>query len=467
MSTQTQTPPRKRPLPTRSLDLAAAHARTLLRSCGLSLEIKDRHAPPSPALEWARSGAMELTGRSNTAPRFAAGPLASAAHGAGMVLRALAPESALADLDAPALFGERAALAGLQRNGDGSVGGSARLVATRTNRLVVNLPRDEDWELMPAWLAAKSSRFAATRDWKELAWLIAEHDAETLVERGRMMGLAVALAPKVIPQPAALFSLRHGSETSPPPARRPLRLLDLSSLWAGPLATSLLAMAGVEVLKIESPTRPDGARNGPEKFFRLLNGNKQGCTLDLRQPSERAVFERLLGQADIVVESARSRGLEQLGFDAVSWVKGRKGRLWASITGYGRARQWIAFGDDAAVAAGLAWAPDAGEAGPAFCGDAIADPLTGLTLAALLLALSRSGRGGLLDLSLTDCTAHAARLSREDLTLPLDAGALGWRVLDGGIASPVEKPRARNLEGKAPALADPSDALLRHWTRAC
>ncbi len=467
MSFETQNSPRKSLAPARRPDLAAQHARALLRACDHPQKITDRERPASAALEWARSGAMELTGPADGAPRFAAGALASAACGAGMVLSALAPRSALARLDAPALLAERAAIADLHRQGEVSAGGSARLFATRTDFVAVNLPRDEDWRLTPAWLEATNSSLSGTRDWKTLAQLIAVKDATTLVERGRLMGLAIAPARKTVPHDRPLFTLRHASEKSPSPTPRPIRLLDLTSLWAGPLATSLLAMAGIEVLKIESPARPDGARRGPDAFFQLLNGNKRGCALDLHQSADRAVFERLLEGADIVVESARARALGQLGFDAASWVTGRRGRLWASITGYGRSREWIAFGDDAAVAAGLAWPPEPGESRPFFCGDAIADPLAGLTLAALLLAHSQCGRGGLLDLSLTDCAAHAASLPHEGLELPLEPAPHGWCVVEAGQTSAIEKPRARISEGRAPPLAAPDETLLANWTVPC
>lgn len=458
------------PSPLRQPDVAAEYARSLLRACEHPQEIADREQPESPPVEWARSGAMELTGAPDGAPQFAPGALASAARGAGMLLRALAPQSALAGLDAPALLAERAAIAALHRRGPMSAGGSARLIATRTNPLVINLPRDEDWQLLPAWLTANDTRFSATHDWQTLEHLVSRRTAEELVERGRLMGLAVAPARKTIPRDRPLFTIQHTSEMAPPPHPRPIRLLDLSSLWAGPLATSLLAMTGIEVLKIESPARPDGARRGPEAFFHLLNGNKQGCALDLHQPRDRAVFERLLESADIVVESARPRALGQLGFDATGWVTNRRGRLWASITGYGRSREWIAFGDDAAVAAGLAWPPDAENTKPVFCGDAIADPLAGLTLAALLLAHSQRGRGGLLDLSLTDCAAHAASLPNDGLQLPVETGAHGWYVIENGQETPIEKPRARyieDIEGESPPLTAPNETALADWTAPC
>ncbi len=448
-------------------DLAANHARALLRMLDLKLEISDRDRAASAALEWARSGAMELTGPAEEAPRFAPGALASAARGAGMVLGALAPGTGLAGLDAPALLAERAAVAGLRRQGNISAGGSARLFPTEAGWLALNLPRDEDWQLMPAWLATEESTFASERDWETLERVIALHDAATLVERGRLMGLAVAPLPETVPPDRPLFTIQHGSKTSLRRLERPIRLLDLSSLWAGPLATSLLAMAGIEVLKIESLTRPDGARRGPQAFFDLLNSNKRGCALDLHQPGDRSIFERLLEHADIVVESARPRALAQLGFDAAGWVKGLRGRIWASITGYGRSREWIAFGDDAAIASGLAWSPEPIESRPCFCADAIADPISGLHVAAIILAHLRKGRGGLLDLSLTDIVAHAASLPNDGLVLPVEAGQFGWHVVEGGRSTLVERPRARLINARAPALSAPNETLLAEWAPAC
>jgi hypothetical protein len=448
-------------------DLAATHARALLRACDLSIEIPDRDHPLSEAVEWARSGAMDLTGPADGPPRFAAGALASAARGAGLALRGLAPKTGLAWLDAPALLAERAAIDGLHRRGDISAGGSAHIFATQAGPLALNLPRDDDWQLTPAWLSANESTFASARDWKSLERLVADRDGVMLLERGRMMGMAIAPVRTTVPRDRPLFTIQHASEGSPNPFGRRVRLLDLSSLWAGPLATSLLATAGVEVLKIESPTRPDGARRGSEAFFHLMNGNKQGCALDLHEPRDRTFFERLLDHADIVVESARPRALAQLGFDASGWVTASPGRIWASITGYGRSREWIAFGDDAAIAAGLAWSPQSEESEPCFCADAIADPIAGLHVAAVVLAHLRTGRGGLFDLSLTDIVAHAASLPHDGLVLPLEKRQCEWLVVEDEHSTLIEHPRARTHPRRAPVLAPPDERMLAEWGTAC
>lgn len=473
------------------LDPAAEHAREMLRALDLDLDLDSnlgrdcnrpllaRGRPGSAAIEWACSGAMMLTGSPDAPPEFANGALASAARGAGLALETLAPGSGLAAIDAPALLGERAAIDGLARRGNISVGGSARLLATSRGGLVLNLPREEDWQLIPAWVETARRELASSRDWNLLARLVADRDRVELVDRGRIMGLAIAPVappsmssplpgPTTTPNNHPLLDLRQATEAKAPGSRlREKRLLDLSSLWAGPLATSLLAMAGIEVLKIESPTRPDGARHGSRGFFDLMNGNKQGCALDLREPADRSIFEQLLESADIVVESARPRALQQLGFDASSWVSDRPGRIWASITGYGRAREWIAFGDDAAVAAGLAWAPGVSASSPRFCGDAIADPLAGLHAAVAILALLEKGRGGLLDLSLVDIAAYAAAIENDGLVLPIEVESKRWCVIEDAERIPIEKPRARTNDWIAPKLEAPDAALISEWTRPC
>jgi crotonobetainyl-CoA:carnitine CoA-transferase CaiB-like acyl-CoA transferase len=238
------------------------------------------------------------------------------------------------------------------------------------------------------------------------------------------------------------------------------RVVDLSSLWAGPLCASLLQSAGAQVIKLESLRRPDGSRFGPAAFFDLMHAGKASVALDLASDDGRAALRRLIERADVVIESSRPRALRQLGIDAGEWVEARAGRVWVSITGYGRtppADGWVAFGDDAAVAAGIALAAP-GEP-PRFCADAIADPLAGLFAAAGALAAWHSGESRLLDVSL--CSAAAAALGALQ---PHGARLLGdpegWSVEVAGERARVLPPRARRARGRArPLGADTREAL--------
>jgi crotonobetainyl-CoA:carnitine CoA-transferase CaiB-like acyl-CoA transferase len=246
-------------------------------------------------------------------------------------------------------------------------------------------------------------------------------------------------------------------------------VVDLSALWAGPLATHLLALAGARVIKVESGRRPDGARRGNAAFFDLLNGGKESVALDLTGAGGRAALRRLLGRADIVVESARPRALAQLGIDAATLVAERPGLTWVGITGYGRsgrAAGWIGFGDDAAVAAGLATATGANDGGdtPLFCADAIADPLTGLHAAVAALGAWRSGGGLLLSLALRDVAAHAIAFGPPATPPTVRAvraavGGAEWEVIAGGEHQAVIAPRARAPRPARPLGAD-TDRVL-------
>lgn len=274
------------------------------------------------------------------------------------------------------------------------------MLRARDGMLALNLPRENDWELLPAWLEADCA------DWDAIAACTASRSRDDLVARGRLLGLAVA--PEAPPVPRAWHTLCRDGMQRAAPARAPL-VIDLSALWAGPLASHLLLCAGARVVKVESHTRPDGARNGVPAFFNLLNAGKEECILDLN--TERAELVAMIDEADIVVEASRPRALKQLGLDPEALVRRRPGLVWVSITGYGRAEpeaDWIAFGDDAAVAAGLSHIMREAHGTSIFCADAVADPLTGLHAALAALALYLQGRGGLISLALRDVAAYCA-----------------------------------------------------------
>ena len=244
--------------------------------------------------------------------------------------------------------------------------------------------------------------------------------------------------------------------------RRPPRVLDFSALWAGPLCAELLADAGAHVIKVESVRRLDGARAGSADFFALLNARKRSAVLDFADAHDAELLHALLASADVVIESARPRALAQLGIDAESFVAERAGRVWVAITGYGRtdaAPGRVAFGDDAAVAAGAAHAV-ADDAGPLFCADAIADPLTGLHAALAAWSSWRSGGGALLDLSLCDVTAHALAFAPTG-EFAIEGTAQDPRVIAGGEQARVAAPRARSVCVHARAPGADTEAL-RH-----
>jgi hypothetical protein len=292
-----------------------------------------------------------------------------------------------AGVDVAALAGERVAVTPCVGRGRTSCNGTSRLLPAADGWIAVSLPRPDDLELLPAWLGTD-----------DLEAGVARLGAVEAVARGRVVGLAVARPSERAP--GALYESTPLGEAAP--LDRPAVVVDLSSLWAGPLCTRILAERGARVLKVESTTRPDGARGVPA-FFDRLNGGKEQVAVEFIA----ARLVPLLMQADVVVEGSRPRALEQLGIDAAAVA--REGpRVWVSITGHGRGepqRNWVGFGDDTAVAGGLVdWC--GGE--PHFRGDAIADPLTGIAAAGAVLELLERGGRWLVDCNLAGVAAHVA-----------------------------------------------------------
>jgi hypothetical protein len=389
--------------------------------------------------------------------------LAACARAALAVSAQLSGSQDLADLDGPALLGERAALLELKRRGTTSPGGSCRLLRASDRWIAVNLARPDDVALLPAWLGC-----SATSDpWEQIRVRVRERPAEDVIGRARLLGLAAAVAvdPPDEPPPWQRVTLRGRPAL---PSRTPL-VIDLSSLWAGPLCTHLLLLAGARVVKVESTGRPDAARRGPARFFDLMNAGKESVALDLTCSEGVRALQGLLARADIVVESSRPRALVQLGIDPEHLVRTRPGITWVSLTGYGRTSpggEWVAFGDDAAVAAGLATATG-GEETPLFCADAIADPLTGLHAAVAALRSWREGGGHLLDLALRDVVAHALSFESRQPRCTVHRAPDGWRVSYGAESQRVLEPRARIAKDPARALGCDTRAVLQEFAVAC
>ena len=109
--------------------------------------------------------------------------------------------------------------------------------------------------------------------------------------------------------------------TTPPAPLAGIKILDLTRLLPGPVCTLHLADLGAEVIKIEDPGAGDyartmglGAAPGEDSyFFRIVNRNKRGLRLDLKQSSGVAVFLRLAREADVIVESFRPGVVDRLG----------------------------------------------------------------------------------------------------------------------------------------------------------
>jgi crotonobetainyl-CoA:carnitine CoA-transferase CaiB-like acyl-CoA transferase len=301
-----------------------------------------------------------------------------------------------------------------------------------------------------------------------------------------------------------------------------LRILDMTSFWAGPLTGHTLALLGAEVIHLESAARPDGARlvggvpqtvdqyweRGP--IFAALNTNKKSLTVNLSEQRGLELVRSLIGTCDVVIENYTPRVLDQLGLDFESLRAERPDLVMVRMPGFGLdgpGRDVSAFAFVIEDAAGLTWLtghPDLLPFEP-YC---VGDPNAGLhALYGLLLALEhreRTGEGGLVEAAMVDAalniaaeqpiefSAYGALLERAGNRGPTAAPQNLYKVAgpdehkrdDGWVAIAVatdEQWRAlRSALGDPPWAADPElatragrvrahdriDTLLGEWCRA-
>lgn len=322
-------------------------------------------------------------------------------------------------VDAAALLTGRAALLGLTAKGQISAGGVTRILHGADTWCAFTLSRPDDIAAVPALIEVDD---IGGDPWPLLQRWVSTRPAAAAVERARLLGLPAAVLGEAAPGPPV--TRPHG------PRGRPsgrLLVVDMSSMWAGPLCGQLLRGAAATVIKVESPRRPDGTRAGSAAFYDWVNRGKLSYALEF---GDHAAMLRLLGAADVVIEGSRPAALTRRGLGPDD-IAPRSGRIWCRISGYGSDGDTgtrVAFGDDAAVAGGLV---GSGPAGPVFVGDAIADPLTGLHAASAVAESLTRGGGELIEVSMAATAAGYARFVDGPLREPItpasgaSASALG------------------------------------------
>lgn len=393
---------------------AATYAAQLLGDLSLGTPVIE--TADHPALAYRRSGLLQTTGLMLPVP------LASHADGALMALKAISPKSENLPQYGSQLLAERARLRNTIRKGRLCAGGYGRLMDTADGRIALNLVREDDWDLIPAWLEDYA------QDWDEIESFVCLKETSYLVGRAAEIGLAVA-EDSLPPKPKTWFSMKSFKKQS---CESPL-IVDLSGLWAGPLASSLLGITGARVIKVESPMRPDGMRAGHEGFYNLLNAGKDCVALNFRDAEDLKQLKALLHKADVVIEASRPRALRQLGIAAEDFVARKPGKIWARLTAYGQSENRIGFGDDIGISAGLASLMETAHGEPCFVGDAIADPVNGLHLAFVIQACLNQGGGAVIDLSMRDVLRYALGDIADDLV----SVAKDWQLLADQDAAPL------------------------------
>ena len=259
----------------------------------------------------------------------------------------------------------------------------------------------------------------------------AGHPWTTAAERG----------PSNLPQPAAPAAGKQAAagRTGARGPLRGVRILDLTHVWAGPLATRILADLGAEVVKIEAPMGrggravptelnlggwlPDaaGERTGsavpPEPWnaaaiFVKLQRNKRSVALDLKQAAGRDVFLALVAEADVVIENFSARAMPALGLGYETLRQANSRIIHVAMPGYGTAgpyRDRVAFGPTVEVMSGLTHVLGYSPEEPRCTSMALMDPIAAVNAASAVVATLReraaSGHGAIVELALHESGA--------------------------------------------------------------
>lgn len=262
-----------------------------------------------------------------------------------------------------------------------------------------------------------------------------------------------------------------------------LRILDMTTFWAGPCCTHFMAMLGADVIHVESTRRPDGTRlvagvpvteeRWWEKspIFAALNTNKKGLTLDLQRPRGREILRRLIATCDVIVENFTPRVLDQIGLDFTAVQAIRPDAVMMRMPGFGLDGPWRdnpAFAYAIESASGLSWLtgyPDR----PPYDPYSIGDPNAGVhAINGLLLALEhrrRTGQGVLVEASMVDA---ALNISAEQVIEYSAYGALLERAGNRGpTAAPQNLYRAADIDefGRLDSWVAIAVATDEQWER--
>jgi CoA:oxalate CoA-transferase len=197
-----------------------------------------------------------------------------------------------------------------------------------------------------------------------------------------------------------------------------ITVLDFSRVLAGPYCTMILADLGARVIKIEKFGTGDDTRafgpfvDGESAYFMCFNRGKESIVLDIKSPRDRELLERLLGEADIVVENFRPGVMDRLGYGAERLAKTHPHIIYASISGFGHSGPFSDLpGYDMVVQAmggimSLTGWPDGppSRVGTSF-GDLGAALFATVGILSALYKRNQNAQGGRVDIGMLDCQA--------------------------------------------------------------
>lgn len=206
-----------------------------------------------------------------------------------------------------------------------------------------------------------------------------------------------------------------------------IRIIDMTHNQAGPACTQILAWLGAEVIKLEQPGSGDVARvvqrdqDSDSLFFLVLNANKRSLTLNLKTDEGKALFKRIVGESDVLVENFSPGALDRLGlgYDVLAKINPRF--IYATIKGFGTYGPYSGYKSFEPIAQAMGGAMSVtGHPGgpPTYIWPAIGDSGTGMHLViGILAALQQrhaTGSGQQVEVSMQDAVVNLMRVAIRD-----------------------------------------------------
>ena len=194
------------------------------------------------------------------------------------------------------------------------------------------------------------------------------------------------------------------------------RVVELSHIMAGPVCGMMLADMGADVIKVERPTGDDTRRtippevNGESAAFMMMNRNKRGICLNLKEPGAVDALRRLIKDADILIENFRHDTMERLGLGYESLKQENPGLVYCALSGFGRTGPYATRGGFDLIAQGMSGLMSITGEGPGRPPVKVGSPVTDIT-AGIIAAMGclaayvhrlKTGEGQMVDTSLLE-----------------------------------------------------------------
>jgi crotonobetainyl-CoA:carnitine CoA-transferase CaiB-like acyl-CoA transferase len=226
-----------------------------------------------------------------------------------------------------------------------------------------------------------------------------------------------------------------------------IKILDFTTLLPGPYATQLLADMGAEVVRVESPTRPDLLKLLPPMVGKVsashasVNRNKKTIAVDLKHESAKEIVHKLVSEFDIVIEQFRPGVMARLGLDYEALVKFQPKLIYCSITGYGQTgplKDRAGHDINYLALSGLASFSGRKETGPTLSATQVADIAGGshhavMAILAAVIERASTGKGQHLDISMSDAALALSTMFGANALVSGKDPACGEEMLNGGL----------------------------------